>query len=300
MTTYEPYEATVAIERSLRQILERVFRESLGEGWYVELSNSTIQRRAGVARGAFEELADREGREASSASVLDFTRLQDLLVMARKRWDLLEPALGELSDIDPLLVRAANYRNDVMHGRPLPPPARDILSGVAVELQNKIGAYMSDHGPTGDYFPSITAASDSYGRVATSAALAATRNGLIYIGSGDPKIVHLGDAVEVEVTAVDPEDRDLEWISSKNLSYDFNWELRQGGGCRRVRSGEPVRFTHTFTRVRSSASLSIIGRAVGAEYHQHDEGGSDVAAMFMFQVLPPRRPAVSGPPVEHA
>lgn len=295
VTTFEPYDAAVAIERSLRQLLDRVFSEHLGADWYQQLSNATIRRQADTARAAYESVAREEGREAMIASELDFTRLDDLLVMARKQWLLLRDALGPLEDMNPFLARAAAYRNDVMHGRTLPASARDMLSGIALELQNKIGAFMSELDPAGGYFPRITAAFDSFGRVATSGQLAAATTGTVNIVA-EPKVVHIGDSVEVEVTAVDPEGRDLEWLVNTNWTLNFSHELEHGAAAQRVRSGEPVRFTHTFERVVATVGLYVLGRVCGAEHHQHGEGAADVAATFAYQVLPPRR---SQPPATH-
>lgn len=301
MTTYQPYDAAVAVERSLRQLLDYVFSKHLGNDWYERLSNTQIRGRADVARVAFEEVASREGREAVTASKLDFTRLDDLAVMARKEWPLIEPVLGPLADIRPLLDRAATYRNDVMHGRQLPTSAREILSGVAVELQNRIGTFMSEQDPTGAYFPRLTTASDSYGRIATSEQLASARTGMVHVTSR-AKVVYLGESIELEATAVDPEKRDIEWTMAANLSSGFDWELESGTKrYERVRSGEPVRFIHTFTKVNASQGLSLIGRAVDARYYQHGEGGGDVVATFQYQVLPPRRdPRTDLPPGEVA
>ncbi|MCB7135220.1 hypothetical protein [Cellulosimicrobium marinum] len=288
MTTFEPYDAAISIERSLRQLLDHAYRRAFGPDWYDELSNTKIRDNARKSRAAFEAVADDEARVAGATSELDFTRLEDLVIMARKEWTPLEEALGDERDIDPLLRRVIEYRNDVMHGRGLPASARDILSGVAVELQNRIGRYMSEQHPTGTFYPRVAAASDSRGRVATAEKLSSWASRRVVYVDVDV-LVGLGERVEIEATFVDPHDRELEVIAMPDLSSGFQQHLDRGETIAHhesIPSGGTVRVAYTFTEVRHQY-VTISARVRGVEHHQHGRDGADVHVSFPFEVLPP-------------
>ena len=212
--------------------------------------------------------------------------------MAKKEWALVQPALGVQADMVPILERACAYRHGSAHSRRLPAPARDLLSGIAFEIQNRVNKFLSTQDEAGSFFPRVTEVSDSTGRQASTRDLAETHASICLYGTPH---VRLGETVEVEVTAVDPQNRQLEWMCTDVSTTDFSCAqgieppLTHATALRVTDSGATYREQWTFNRMGSPFELWVLGRAVGAAHHQHGADGADVLVRLPFRILPPPR-----------
>ncbi|WP_019137643.1 hypothetical protein [Cellulomonas massiliensis] len=295
MTTYTPHEAVVAMERGLRQLLEVVYTAdaSLGPGWHQTMTTKQIDGRASKARERYVLRSISQGMEPGFTSVLDFVELSALVEFLRNRWDLLEDVLGPEPEMGPLLDRAVAWRHDAMHGRALPASARDMLSGIAVEIQNRIGRFMNERDAAGLFYPALTAAGDSTNRQASAEQIA--QNPAVIVFS-TPRLVRVGDSVELSATASDPQGRDLEWIASPSYgSFDF-CEPGVSPGVLRTPSGVGVVYPFGFVDgLRSrNATIHLYGRAVGSDHYQEAGLAHDVRVSFAFHVLPGEAPRPAG------
>ncbi|MCS3853342.1 hypothetical protein [Tsukamurella ocularis] len=280
--TLTPGEALATCERALRQLMRVAYRESYKEDWIRKIASD-------VQRAAWQDRRAVETRERASRGVallptdeLEYSQFFELRSIAEKHWEPLSSALGAQKETMVLLKRFDRLRNPVAHSRELLPHERDLLSGIAGEIRNKVTIYMSSQDENGDYFPRIESICDSYGNT---------------FDGGDPNFpgaveaglkLRVGDVVEFACVGTDPSGRELQWsLEHANMSTRAETEFARGSEATLVWRVEPQ-------HVRVRAAVVIKLSTVDAEYHRFS--GFDQQVDWRFaSVLPPGPPPAAAP-----
>lgn len=209
---------------------------------------------------------------------LEYSELYELIAIAKDNWDKVAAALGKRAAILPLLEHFERIRNTASHSRELMPFERELMSGIAGEIRNKVTIHMSAQDPGGDYYPRMESAVDSFGAAITVRGEMGEIAGTVPDAS--PRMVlQVGDAVTFTCSGTDPKGRDLEWTLS-----------RSGGGTQVVvvkPSGEPAEVVWHVEDgdVGESVDMSIYMSAAGARYRRWS--WFDHRTHFMYVVRPP-------------
>lgn len=273
MVTLEPSIALSTCENALRYLMGHVFLKKYGAEWIEEVTTEK-QRQGWPGRvQAEQKTRERRGVAETDAPGLTYANMYDLLVIAKKYWPDLQPALR---DAYPLLERMEKLRNPTAHSRPLVPFERELLSGIAGQIRNQVTLYMSTQDPAGDIYPRMESAVDCFGHRLTGHAGPIAE---IFDGKVTGAIVHPGDRVQVTVTGTDPQDRALEWeliapggahaarvISKSGAEAQLEWEVADAD-------------------VGEAAILNIEMRAEGAKYLRWNR--FDHRGYFQYIVRPP-------------
>lgn len=274
--TLEPTVAVTTLERALRQLLSRELRAGWGHGWLERVT--TPQQRDRWQERYEQERARRPAVWGLPVVGLEYSELYELIAIADKHWDKVAAALGKRAAILPLLEHFERIRNTASHSRDLMPFERELMSGIAGEIRNKVTIHMSAQDPAGDYYPRMESAVDSFGAAIAiwdqMSEIAGT------VPDTSPRIVlQVGDVVTFTCTGTDPKGRDLEWKLN-----------RSGGGDQVVvvgASGDPVELVWRVEDidVGESVAVSIYMSAAGGRYHRWN--WYDHRTYFMYVVRPP-------------
>lgn len=215
-----------------------------------------------------------------SENLLDYTEFYDLVAIAEKEkwWPDLTFALGDRKDTLALLRRAGQLRNAVAHSRPILPFEADPLSGIAGEVRNRVTIYMSQTAVGNEYWARIESVRDSFGNVL---------DGLETLRSSNPHVrtaqtLRVGDVVDFECRATDPEGREITWQISY-LPNDHKLSPPER------RTGDVVTFRWTVQMHHVSTRTSVhIRMTAASETHRWASavGGIDGMAIFAYTVLP--------------
>lgn len=272
LASIDPAASIATCEQALRQLLRSIVEQH---------DPLTLEEWAGAAR--IEKWRERSQVEAkkrqprgvatTSADLLDYSDLFDLLTMCEKHWSWVAPALGRGKEVLSLLKRLDDLRNTVAHGRQLVPFEVDLVAGIAGDIRNRVTIYLSTQDPGGDYFPRIESVTDEFGNVLDGSLTLHTSNPLCDTGL----TLRVGDRVRFVCQATDPQGRQLRWtlrnhpdstveISAEGNDSKLEWVVGPGA------IGQ-----------RSTVQITMI--AVGVEYHRW-EGIHDGLAMFNYRVLP--------------
>lgn len=160
MAHVEPSVALVKLERALRRVMQHTYHEHFKDDWLKRISTDE-QRACWEARATEEEKKrTKRGAAVTPSSGLEFAHLAELRAILKKEWSPVAPALGahkevgtmleRAADIEALLKRFDDLRNTVAHSRDLLPFEKDLLSGIAGDIENRVTIYMSSKDASGD------------------------------------------------------------------------------------------------------------------------------------------------------
>ncbi|HEY0641427.1 MAG TPA: hypothetical protein VGD67_27680 [Pseudonocardiaceae bacterium] len=272
MVILEPSAALATCERALRQLITATATASAGAGanWITSVAKpDTIQRWSDRRR---EEAASRGKRGVAEvdSNLLAYASFFELVAILERSWEAYAPALGRKKETGALLARFDDLRNAVAHNRELLPFERELLSGIAGEIRNRVTIHLSSQDPSGDFYPRIEAVSDSLGNTIDTFELDSPTSGLCATA------VRLspGDTVVFRCDGVDPQGRDLTW--SLRVGSDY---VDSVGGDR-----AELRWNVTRKHVGHRVAARIYLRS-DSEFHRwagHDQGVS-----LSYTVLPP-------------
>lgn len=274
--TLEPTVAVTTLERALRLLLRRTLQAAWGQGW-LERVTTPAQREQWQGRHE-QEQARRPGVLDLPPAGLEYSELYELIAIADKHWDKVAAALGKRAAILPLLEHFERIRNTASHSRELMPFERELMSGIAGEIRNKVTIHMSSQDPVGDYYPRMESAADSFGAAISMwnemSEIAGT------VPDASPRMVlQVGDVITFTCSGTDPKGRDLEWTLTRST-----------GGAQVVAvrpSGEQVELVWHVEDgdVGESVAVSIHMSAAGARYRRWSH--FDHRTYFMYVVRPP-------------
>lgn len=273
--TLEPTIAVTTLERALRLLLSRELRGAWREGW-LERATTAQQRKRWQERYE-QEQARRPGAASVPAVGLEYSELYELIALLDEHWDAAGAALGKKKQVLPLLEHFERIRNTASHSRELLPFERQLMSGIAGEIQNKVTIRMSSQDPTGDYYPRIVSAVDNFGTAIVIADELDEMAGQVPAGARR-MVLQVGDVVTFTCVGTDPKGRELEWT------------LNRPRGAYLVvlgPSGEPTELTWQVSDedVEESAAVQIYMSTADSPYHRWKH--FDHRVWFPYVVRPP-------------
>jgi hypothetical protein len=273
MPTLTPTEALVAIERSLRQLLEVALSNQFGETWMQQVVAAEKVSAWEAKRDTEHARRGKRGVATTSQQLLDYAEFHELIALTEKQWTVAAPALGERRDTAALLRRFDQLRNTVAHSRALLPFEEELLSGIAGEIRNRVTLWMSKAIPNGEHWARIEQITDSLGRAVDGTAML-TRNPAVFMEDVFPTL-SIGDRIEFDCEANDPQGRDLHW----RLSVIPGGTVDSGEG-ERVRLRWDVLPEHA-----SSVTTAHVELRCGSQTHRFNTG-VDGGAAYRYTVVP--------------
>ncbi|MDC9005236.1 hypothetical protein [Mycobacterium marinum] len=271
MTAMNPKQALETCEHALRRLMAYVYEQQYGPDWLRQISNSP-QRKLWAQR-ATDEMAQNPGAAVVPPIGLAYSQFEDLVLIAKKFWGPLEPALGQQAETLPLLERFDKLRHRIAHNRDLLTYQRDLVSGIAGQIRNQVTIFMSNQAPSGEFYPRIEVATDDFGNQITPGPPAADsyHDGLCRAD----QILHVGDTVSFTCTGTDPKDRPLTWTLTATGSSPTSVTAASGATVELVWAAETTsECLEVFIELKSPS-----------EYHRRFH--SDATVCFVYRVLPP-------------
>ncbi|MBM7244039.1 hypothetical protein HQO12_16995 [Rhodococcus fascians] len=230
--TIDAYGELVAAETALREVV----RTSIGSSWIDDFDEAKV---AGLQAKLTEEDKRRDGVTVSQ-DLLDYTEAYHLESLIIKHWDLTQPILKDKKRTEVYLKLMLSVRNTVAHARPVVPFERQLLAGVAGQIQNLMAVHRSTSDGPDAHYASINYVRDSFGEELKST------------GVEQSKIPRLkvGQTVTFECSATDPRGREIEWRfgwqgntsaqspheigTARGSNVNFEWMVSEddvGEGC---------------------------------------------------------------------
>ncbi|MDR6971701.1 hypothetical protein [Leifsonia shinshuensis] len=206
MSLLEPSAALSSFESALRELMLHAYKQAWGDGWLDRVSTEQQRAKWDQRRDASRSRT-RRGVANIERPGLAWCECYELINIVEQNWEPVAAALGDRASTLPLLRRFDALRNDVAHSRPLVPFERDLLSGIAGEIRNRVTLYMSREASAGEIYPRIESVVDSFGNQNRPGLDAGTQQSLVRVET----ILHPGDVVTFECLGWDPEDRPLIW-----------------------------------------------------------------------------------------
>ncbi len=269
VTDLTPSEALTTCERSLRALISAV-GPGVRTDWLATWTKP--EQRAKWTSRAGEEQAKRQskGVTAVTGEALDYAEFYELIDLVERQWTYFAAALGKKADTGALLRRFDDLRNSVAHSRELLPFERDLLSGIAGEIRNRVATFMSTVDELGNIYPTIDFVVDSYGhRLAPDP----TSGGEVRV----PTVLHPGDIVTFDCAGTDPQNRTLTW---RLVVINARGQGRQEEQGDRV----SLRWLVEPHNVRENCMVHISLKADSA-YHRFGDYDSLIA--YHYRVRPP-------------
>lgn len=276
MTTLEPSVALHTCETALRVAMNRSYFAEYGSSWLQRVTSPAMRNDWESRMEAERRTREPRGVISVPALGLEYANFYDLVSIAASDWAPLAIILGRKQDTLPLLKRVERLRNSVGHNRTLLPFERDLLSGISGQIRNQVTLYLSTQDPAGDVYPRIEFINDSFGRGFRSEEARGELAGTV---TAPLVVVMPGESVIFSCSAIDPQNRELEWwITGAD-------HLRREP--RRTESGAVVELIWHVTDadVRELGTVEIYMRTTTGQYHRC--GSFDQRAYFRFTVRPP-------------
>ncbi|MUM16178.1 hypothetical protein FZI91_11490 [Mycobacterium sp. CBMA271] len=259
------YSQLVAAETAFREIV----RATIGPTW---IDDFTADKVEGLEAKRTEEDKRRDGVSVSQ-DLLDYTEAFHLKSLVLKHWDKTGPILDDKKRTEVYLNAMLDVRNTIAHARPVVPHERQLLAGIAGQIQNLISVYRSGSETADAYYASINYARDSFG-------VEGRRDG---VGSGDRKRLKIGQVIEFDFSATDPHDREIEWTFS---IYDNG---RSRSGHLGIALGPSATFLWTVGEEEVGEQIDLWVSIANESPYQRN-GTCDDRVCFGYSVSPPVPP----------
>lgn len=278
MSTLSPSEALRTCERALRQLMRHAYRAEWGDDWLAHVASEELRDKWTARKRDETQARASRGVAQLPDDELEYAQLFELRDIAYRHWSPLHPALGDRKETAVLLKRFDRLRNSVAHSRDILPFERDIMSGIAGEIRNKVTIYMSSQDPAGDYFPRIESITDSFGNTFNGSDPNSPNAFISTIQTGLG--LRVGDTVTFDCVGTDPHGRELEWeLHHSNMAQRSTVERARGQQATLVWKVEDK-------HVRINATVVLLLTTVDATYHRFN--GYDEQVDWIFDsVLPP-------------
>jgi hypothetical protein len=265
-------ESIAAAEVDLRGLIREVLSTRYGESWLDQagLSSDSIAH----ASGRLDAERKRRPGTRVSEETIDYLQFYELKTIIEKHWEMFRPILGpKLGEFRTYFDRLNDLRDADAHNRVLLPFERDLVSGIAGEIRNRITIFRSEMGPKREYYPRIESVVDNFGTAYDFAAEAYP--GPVY---SDLELT-VGTTVEFDCAGWDPHGRELSWmLRTTNSSGETSVRDEASG---------------TNARLRFSIDSREVGEGLRANLHvtsdgkYHRHGVYDDWVTFIYHVVPP-------------
>lgn len=274
MANTSPADALSSCESALRQLLTYVLTEKFGAEWLSVIFSH--EKLVALTNRHMEEAKKRTTRGVAviPASLLDYSNFYELVNLAEKHWDLVSPALGKKAVTGALLHRFDDLRNSVAHSRDLLPFERDLLSGIAGEIRNRVTIFMSTQAPSGEHFPRAERITDNFGNAADVEAMLRFSNPHVQC----EQVLHIGDEIKFLCRGWDPHGRPLTW--RLRLLPSSSPVIAEA-------AGDEVELSWRVDASNvSNATYAMVDIKSDSPYHRWAEG-VDGLFLFCYRVEPP-------------
>lgn len=261
----DTYSQLVAAETALREIV----RLTMGRSW---LEDFTHEKVAALEAKRDEEDKRRDGVSVSQ-DLLDYTEAYHLESLILKHWDKTRPVLQDKKRTEVYLKLLLSVRNTIAHARPVAPFERQLLAGIAGQVQNLISLYRSGSETADAYYASINYVRDSF----CDEVIGGDR------GAGhlrNRRRLQIGQVVAFELSATDPYDREITW----NLHlYDSSQAKSTELG---IALGSEAIFEWTVREEHVGEQVDVY-IAIENESNYQRHGTKDDEVSFGYAVSPP-------------
>ncbi|GAA2749464.1 hypothetical protein [Amnibacterium kyonggiense] len=263
----DPALSAQTAESDLRELARLVLEPMFGPDWFEKCGLNTKVIEAAKASRERQE-RDRPGVSVEQGLIF-YIDLSDLVGLINHNWTRFEAVLGPNKrywnhDADRLRI----LRNVGAHGRTALPFERDLLSGIAGDIRNRVTKYRSTMNDQNEWWPRIERLSDSFGTVMPE------RTGPISPTKRSGVVLAVGDVVTFDCAGWDPQGRAL------------RWEARRGVEVLASAEGSNTQLSITVTPALIGSSVWIeVALINDAPYHR--DVTSDDAGAFNYTVRPP-------------
>lgn len=269
----DPHLAVTTCEQALRQLVTAVLSARDGIEW-LEKNFTEEQLVVWRRKQNDEQLArGRRGHAEAASSLLHYSELRELRSVIIDQWSRgFSLAFNKLKpeELKVLLLRFEDLRIPQAHSRELLPFEKDLVSGIAGDIRNRVTIYMSSQDPAGEYWPRVESVTDSFGKSASNPgeAVNSIQTGLT---------LRPGDVVTYTCRATDPQGRELVWYFERHghttepvsgADVEMRWEVSEND------VGDDIH-NHLLMKVKD------------ATWHRLGPNRPDAQVSFMYRVLPP-------------
>ena len=259
-----PSEAISTGESALRAIV----RDILGDRWQQLISASDLAET--INRKNLEPKVRPGAQETDDLlSYVDTGVLTKLIV---DRWSQFAPVFGNVKRTKQCLNAFVVYRRRVAHNRDLLPFERDLLSGLSGMFRNQVSIYLQSRRTSPSFYAQIETSTDSQG----------TPGKNLFVYSGNPPVIRVGETLTYAATATDPRGRPIEWhleVSKANYVYATSRAVHSTGDAAQLSwTPEPAHFN-------SKIFVHLLARNKGT-YHALDTGWDDMVS-WPYLMEPP-------------
>jgi len=261
-------QALTDAENSLRDFIASVLSRKLGSDWI---------EKCGVSSDRVAKWKERKATEAARqvAGVVDerliyYADFYDLPTILQKNWNgEFAEAFGEWRTMDVYLGELGKIRDPDAHRRGLLQHQEQLAFGIAGTIRTLIVRHRSRMETADDCFPRIESAHDNYGNVWSAGPSAG-------MGVHTSTNLRLGDALQLFVTARDPEDLALTYGIMRGFGTSITWQ-----------QSSEFEFTIEERDIGTHFSVTLF---IKSSRSYHAQGNYDDAIKFWYTVLPPKRP----------
>lgn len=266
----DPTLSAQTAETDLRGLARLVLEPVLGPNW-VERSGVFTPEQTEKIKARRSEEQGKRGGAVVEQSLVFYIDLWDLITMTKRHWTRFKKVLGpnrERWNQESQLLY--NMRNAQAHGRVLLGFERDLLSGIAGDIRNRVTRYRSDVDPQENWWPRIESATDSFGNASSGRGGGFVAAGILDTGL----VLSVGDVVTYECAGWDPQDRVL------------TWTIRHHSTTCATAQGTNVTLPVTITDQMIGANVYLnIELQVDAPYHRQPRTDDNIS--FRYVVRPP-------------
>ncbi|GAA4960575.1 hypothetical protein [Kineococcus glutinatus] len=275
MAYLDPHLAVTTLEQALRQLITAVLSARDGEGW-LERNFTADQLKEWRRKQNDEELTrGRRGHAEAASDLLHYSELRELRDMIIKQWSRgfsLAFAGAKDHEIKAFLLRFEGLRVPQAHSRELLPFEKDLASGIAGDIRNRVTIYLSAKDSEGDPFARIESVTDGHGKSAQDpSSNLITTTGLT---------LRPGQPVTFTCRATDPKGQELLWTLEIPGRHS-EWDADHASGTEVT-----LRWIVTEQDVRQACYARIRMRAKGAKHHRYGPDQDDGIVTFQYRVLP--------------
>ncbi len=254
-------------ENALRDFIASELSRSFGPHW--ENSCGVPAERLAKWKERKEVEARRQETGVVDERLIYYADFYDLKTILKEHWaNVFAAALGDWKTLEVYLTQLEKLRDPDAHRRELLPHQKQLVSGISGEIRTRIVRYRSQRETLDDTFPRIESARDSLGNMWVPGNRSAGPNVFTKM------TLRVGDRIDFNVTARDPEDAPLEYRMGVGHLPRSPWQASDSFVLQLTPEHIGRRFEVTLY-VRSNRS-----------YHALDRCDDWVA--FHYAVLPPK------------